>query len=108
MVHGPFDIYILGKTLASLTLVLYPHIVLAFSRHKSNFVLAGRKNMRKPYTACALLISFLVSIPAFTQSSNASLSGAVSDAAKALIPGVTVTATNVETGVVSTGITNES
>ena len=64
--------------------------------------------MRKADTACALLTLFLVCVPAFTQSSNGSLSGTVSDAAKALIPGVTVTTTNVETGVVSTGITNES
>src|SRR5499427_5758015 len=64
--------------------------------------------MRKADTACALLTLFLVCVPAFTQSSNGSLSGTVSDAAKALIPGVTVTATNTETGVVSTGISNES
>src|SRR5499426_4574542 len=64
--------------------------------------------MRKPYPACAFLVLFLVSIPAFTQSSNASLSGTVSDAAKALIPGVTVTVTNVDTGVVSTAVTNET
>jgi hypothetical protein len=42
------------------------------------------------------------------QSSNASLSGTVSDAGKALIPGVTITATNTATGVVSTGLTNET
>src|SRR5215471_9320147 len=64
--------------------------------------------MRKADTACALLTLFLVCVPAFTQSSNGSLSGTVTDAAKAFIPGVTVSATNVETGVVSTGITNES
>ena len=64
--------------------------------------------MRKSVTAGALLILVLVSAPAFSQSSNASLSGTVSDAAKALIPGVTITATNVETGVLSTGITNET
>jgi Carboxypeptidase regulatory-like domain len=44
----------------------------------------------------------------FGQSSNASLSGTVSDAAKALIPGVNITATNTATGVVNTGLTNES
>jgi len=43
-----------------------------------------------------------------SQSSNATLSGTVSDSAKALIPGVTISATNTETGVVTTGITNES
>src|SRR4029078_7486098 len=54
------------------------------------------------------LLCLNLSIPAFSQSSNASLSGTVSDAAKALIPGVSVTATNTDTNVFSTGITNES
>src|SRR4029077_6337918 len=36
------------------------------------------------------------------------LSGTVSDAAKALIPGVSVTATNTATGVVSTALSNET
>src|SRR5215467_3069071 len=45
---------------------------------------------------------------AFGQSSNATLSGTVSDSANALIPGVTITATNVETGIVSTAISNEA
>ena len=49
-----------------------------------------------------------VAIPIFGQSSNASLSGTVTDPAKALIPGVTITVTNTDTGVISTGITNES
>src|SRR6478672_2182364 len=65
--------------------------------------------MRRPFVAAAMLsLLFVISATAFSQSSNASLSGTVSDAAKALIPGVTITATSVETGVVSTGITNES
>src|SRR6185369_6667956 len=42
------------------------------------------------------------------QSSNANLSGTVTDTAKALIPGVSVTAKNTDTSVVSTGVTNES
>src|SRR5678816_1544109 len=49
-----------------------------------------------------------VAVPIFGQSSNASLSGTVTDPAKALIPGVTITVTNTDTGVISTGITNES
>src|SRR6478736_6937665 len=65
--------------------------------------------MRKPNVGAALLLLlFVISSSAFSQSSNGTLSGTVSDAAKALIPGVSVTATNTETGVVSTGITNES
>src|SRR5262245_18977765 len=39
---------------------------------------------------------------------NATLSGTVSDATGALIPGVDVTAKNTGTGVTSTSITNES
>src|SRR6476620_5270778 len=38
---------------------------------------------------------------------NASLGGAVSDASGAVLPGVEVTAKNVDTGVVSTNSTNE-
>src|SRR5262245_52539462 len=64
--------------------------------------------MRRPIFAAAISIMLVLSSNGFSQSSSASLSGTVSDAAKALIPGVTITATNVETGVVSTGLTNES
>src|SRR5436190_15737940 len=49
----------------------------------------------------------LVTHNSFGQS-NGTLSGTVTDSAKALVPGVTIKATNIETGVVSTGITNES
>src|SRR6478736_8757050 len=42
------------------------------------------------------------------QSTNASVGGFVQDATQAFIPGVTVTATNTQTGVVTTAITNES
>jgi len=49
-----------------------------------------------------------LSIPLFSQSSNATLSGTVSDAAKALIPGVSLTAKNTETNVTSTAVSNES
>jgi hypothetical protein len=42
------------------------------------------------------------------QSSNASVGGFVQDASQAFIPGVTVTATNTQTGVVSSVVSNES
>src|SRR5688572_14903167 len=45
---------------------------------------------------------------AFGQSSSVTVSGTGTDAVRALIPGVTVTATNTATGVVSTALTNES
>jgi len=44
----------------------------------------------------------------FAQSSNATVSGTVSDTSGALIPGVTITATNSQTGIVSNVLSNES
>src|SRR5262245_15116036 len=64
--------------------------------------------MWKFVVTAAFVVLVLGSAQVFSQSSNASLSGTVSDAANALIPGVTITATNVDTGVVSTGLTNET
>ena len=58
--------------------------------------------------ATVLLLCFGFSTLSVGQSSNASLSGSVSDATGALIPGVTVTATNNGTSVVTTVITNEA
>ena len=54
------------------------------------------------------LIYFVLSINAFAQTSNATLGGTVSDTSGALIPGVSVTATNTATGIVTTVLTNES
>jgi hypothetical protein len=62
----------------------------------------------KRFHVVPVILSIILSINAFGQSSNATLSGTVTDAARALIPGVTVTATNNDTGVVSTAITNET
>src|SRR5919198_965411 len=49
-------------------------------------------------------------LPAFTfaQTTNATLGGTVSDATGALIPGVSITATNTQTGIVSTVVSNET
>lgn len=49
-----------------------------------------------------------LAIPVRGQSTYGTISGTVEDATKALIPGVMVTAANVNTGVVSMGITNET
>src|SRR5580692_11602163 len=54
-----------------------------------------------------LLVSVSLS-PLFGQTSNATLGGTVSDTSGALIPGVSVTATNAGTGIVTTVITNEA
>src|SRR5437867_1071009 len=66
-----------------------------------------RKSMRRLAIAVGLLIS-LWSTQAFGQSTYATVSGTVEDASGALIPGVSVTATNNATGVVTTVISNES
>jgi len=64
---------------------------------------------RSPFFS--LTVMFLLAVysnAAFAQGSNASISGIVQDPTKALVPGVSVTATNQETGVALTTITNEA
>jgi hypothetical protein len=55
-----------------------------------------------------VILVLLLSTLTFAQSNNAALSGTVSDSTGALIPGVTITATNTQTGVVTNVISNES
>src|SRR5262249_12297718 len=64
--------------------------------------------MRKIVSVALVFWGLSQSVETFGQSSSASLSGTISDVAKALIPGVTITATNTETGVLSTGLSNET
>ena len=54
------------------------------------------------------VLCVVFSTHALSQSSNATVGGTVSDATGALIPGVSVTATNTGTGIVVTVITNEA
>ena len=54
-----------------------------------------------------VFLCFVFSGEGFAQV-NSSIGGTVEDPSKALIPGVTITATNTGTGVVNTTITNES
>src|SRR5204863_511996 len=65
-------------------------------------------SMRKLMVAALTLLCFVPSIHTFAQTSNATLGGTVSDASGALIPGVTVTATNAATGIVTTVLSNEA
>src|SRR5262245_33338938 len=59
--------------------------------------------------AIAALLCLLDSVNGFAQgTSNATVGGTVADASGALIPGVTVSATNVGTGIVNTVVSNES
>ena len=62
--------------------------------------------MRKLLEVEAALAFFTVS--AFSQTSNASVGGFTQDATGAYIPGVSVRATNTQTGVVTSAVTNES
>ena len=55
-----------------------------------------------------LVFVFFASTPLFSQSSNGTISGTVADATAAVVPGVTVTATNNATGVVTTVLSNDS
>src|SRR5262252_5871212 len=61
----------------------------------------------KRFLIAVTLLLLLGSIPAFAQV-VAGLSGTVSDASGALIPGVEVTAKNVRTGITDTRVTNET
>jgi hypothetical protein len=54
----------------------------------------------------AIMLCLLSAASLFAQTS--SISGSVSDPTNALIPGVSITATNTDTGVVSTVLTNDS
>ena len=63
---------------------------------------------KSTYVAAVLVCSLFFSVTAFSQSVNATVGGAVSDASGALIPGVTVIATNVGTNIANTTVSNES
>src|SRR5262245_9385161 len=63
--------------------------------------------MRRSFAASTVLC-LLLSLTAFSQSENATVGGTVQDSTGAFIPGVSVTATNTATGVVTTVISNEA
>jgi len=63
--------------------------------------------MRRIVYGAALLLFSLLSSYTFAQV-NAGLSGTVSDASNALIPGVEVTAKNIRTGITTQTVTNET
>src|SRR5262249_1724304 len=58
--------------------------------------------------AVATVLICLSTLNGFAQTSNATVGGTVADTTGALVPGVTVTAKNTQTGVVTTVLTNES
>jgi len=64
--------------------------------------------MTRFLAAATLLLCLAFCIPAFSQSNNATVSGTVSDASGAFMPGVSVSATNTRTGVVTSAVSNET
>jgi hypothetical protein len=64
--------------------------------------------MRRSIFALAAVCVLLLSTNGFSQSTNATVGGTVQDSTGAFIPGVTVTATNTGTGIVTTVISNEA
>ncbi|PYS50391.1 MAG: hypothetical protein DMG13_21185 [Acidobacteria bacterium] len=64
--------------------------------------------MGKSIRAAVLLLTLVLSTQAFSQISNSTVSGTIEDSSRAVLPGVTVTATNNATGVVTSAVTNES
>ena len=65
--------------------------------------------MRSVQRLCVLLVACTIvgaSTPAFAQGGRSEINGTVMDAQKAVLPGVTVTATNVDTGLVREAVTD--
>jgi hypothetical protein len=64
--------------------------------------------MKRYCILIALLLCPIFSIQAFSQSSNATVSGTITDASGGVIPGVNVTATNIATGLVGRAVSNSA
>src|SRR5262249_40359622 len=69
---------------------------------------SGGAMKRRIIAAVGLLFLILSTPPVFAQISNATVSGIIEDSTHAVLPGVTVVATNTATGIMSTVVTNES
>jgi hypothetical protein len=63
--------------------------------------------MRRQLFLAGVLV-LLAAMPALAQRTTATIRGTVSDATDAILPGVTVTATNVDTGLARSTVTNQS
>ena len=62
----------------------------------------------KAFWTAAILLVFLLPAIAFAQTAAGTLTGTVEDVTRAVIPGVEITATNTQTGIVTTTLTNEA
>ena len=59
-------------------------------------------------SVATLLLTLALAVPAYSQGLYATVTGTVNDSSGAVIPGVTIKATNVDTAIVSTTLTNEA
>jgi len=64
--------------------------------------------MRKSFFAIIVVLFCVSGMQAFGQVSNATVSGTIEDPSRAVLPGVTITATNTATGVSTTAVSNEA
>ena len=60
------------------------------------------------YAGAALVLALALGSPALAQETRATVTGIVKDAQGAVVPGVTVTVVNTDTGVSSEEVTNEA
>jgi Carboxypeptidase regulatory-like domain len=82
---------------------------LCLSRHGHVLFTNWRDSTMKRFLGALLALFLLVTATqAFSQSSNANLSGTVTDPSGGVLPGVTITATNTATGVVMTVVSNSA
>ena len=77
------------------------------SSSKTTFRHSSRRSTWLGLLPLALLVGLAV-LPASAQVSNAVVTGIVADAQGGILPGVTITVTNAESGVVRTIVTEEN
>ena len=64
--------------------------------------------MKALWVGIAVFLFLMVAVTVFSQSGNARISGTIDDPSGAVLPGVSVTATNTATGVVTSTVSNEA
>ena len=65
-------------------------------------------SQRIPILSCLVLVLLALPAPASAQAPTAQISGRVTDTSGAVLPGVTVTATQTDTGLVRTTVTDDT
>src|SRR3989449_165901 len=78
------------------------------SREKNCIQIGMGEIMRQRVFAVVVFLLLVLSTHIFAQTSNATMGGTVSDATGALIRGVSITATNTGTGIVTTVVSNDA